>query len=150
MHVPGHTRTHLAFVGAGALFCGDTLFSAGCGRMFEGNPAQMHASLQRLHALPPDTRVYCGHEYTAANLRFAAEVEPGNTAAAGHRATVAALRDEDLPSLPSSIGLERQINPFLRCDVPAVGMAAARHAGRPVADPAGVFAVLRAWKDGFR
>lgn len=150
LHVPGHTRTHLAFVGHGALFCGDTLFSAGCGRMFEGNPAQMHASLSRLAALAPETRVYCGHEYTAANLRFAAAVEPGNEEATRLRATVAALRDRDEPTLPSSVGTERLVNPFLRCAAPEVRDAAAAHAGRPLADPVEVFAVLRTWKDGFR
>ncbi|MFI4891073.1 MAG: hydroxyacylglutathione hydrolase [Steroidobacterales bacterium] len=150
LHVPGHTLTHLAFVGAGVVFCGDTLFSAGCGRLFEGTPAQMHASLRRLHNLPPGTRVYCGHEYTASNLRFAAEVEPANAAVAEHRAAVATLRSEGFPTLPSTIALESQINPFLRCEIPSVQAAAMRHAGRPVNDPVETFAVLRAWKDGFR
>jgi hydroxyacylglutathione hydrolase len=150
LHVPGHTLTHLAFVGHGAVFCGDTLFSAGCGRMFEGTPPQMHASLRRLAALAPATRVYCGHEYTAANLRFAAEVEPANAAVATHGMTVEALRGKDAPSLPSSIALEMQINPFLRCATDSVQAAASRHAGRPMADPVETFAVLRAWKDGFR
>jgi hydroxyacylglutathione hydrolase len=150
LHIPGHTLTHIAFVGHGAVFCGDTLFSAGCGRMFEGTPAQMHGSLRRLATLPADTRVYCGHEYTAANLRFAAVVEPANAAAAGYRATVAALRERDLPSLPSSIALETQVNPFLRCGLDAVQAAAAGHAGHAVSDPVETFAVLRAWKDGYR
>jgi hydroxyacylglutathione hydrolase len=150
LHVPGHTLTHLAFVGHGALFCGDTLFSAGCGRLFEGTPLQMHTSLHRLADLPANTLVYCGHEYTAANLRFAAEVEPANPATAAHRTAVAALRDRDAPSLPSSVGLETRINPFLRSGIPAVQAAASRHAGRPLADPVEAFAVLRAWKDGFR
>jgi hydroxyacylglutathione hydrolase len=150
LHIPGHTLTHIAFVGHGVVFCGDTLFSAGCGRMFEGTPPQMHRSLRRLADLPAATRVYCGHEYTAANLRFAAEVEPANAAAATHRGAVAALREKNEPSLPSSIALETQINPFLRCEVDTVKAAAARHAGRPVADPIDAFAVLRSWKDGFR
>ncbi len=150
LHVPGHTLTHLAFVGHGAVFCGDTLFSAGCGRMFEGTPPQMHASLRRLAALAPATRVYCGHEYTAANLRFAGEVEPANAAVATHAMTVEALRAKDAPSLPSSIALEMQINPFLRCATDSVQAAAGRHAGRPMPDPVETFAVLRAWKDGFR
>jgi len=150
LHVPGHTLTHLAFVGHGAVFCGDTLFSAGCGRMFEGTPQQMHGSLRRIADLAPETRVYCGHEYTAANLRFAAEVEPANTAAAAHRSAVEALRSRDAPSLPSSIALERQINPFLRCGIDSVQAAAMHHAGRPIADAIDAFAVLRAWKDGFR
>jgi hydroxyacylglutathione hydrolase len=118
--------------------------------MFEGTPPQMHGSLRRLGDLPPATQVYCGHEYTAANLRFAAEVEPANAAAATHRSAVAALREKDAPSLPSSIALETQINPFLRCGINTVQAAAAHHAGRPVADPVDAFAVLRSWKDGFR
>ena len=150
LHVPGHTLTHLAFVGHGALFCGDTLFSAGCGRMFEGTPPQMHASLRRLGGLAPATRVYCGHEYTAANLRFAAQVEPANAAAATHRSAVEALRAKDDPSLPSSIALETQINPFLRCETQSVQAAATHHSGRAITDPVETFAVLRAWKDGFR
>jgi hydroxyacylglutathione hydrolase len=150
LQVPGHTRTHIAFFGHGALFCGDTLFSAGCGRLFEGTAPQMHASLSRLQSLPPKTLVYCGHEYTAANLRFAAAVEPDNPAAAAHRAAVAALRERDLPSLPSSLALESAINPFLRCAEPAVQAAAGRHAGHEVAGAVEAFAVLRAWKDGFR
>ena len=150
LHVPGHTRTHLAFVGQGALFCGDTLFSAGCGRMFEGTAPQMHASLSRLLTLPPATLVYCGHEYTAANLRFAAVVEPDNAAAAAYRDRVAAVRERDLPSLPSTLALEAAVNPFLRCATPAVQAAASRQAGHAVADPVEAFATLRAWKDGFR
>jgi hydroxyacylglutathione hydrolase len=150
LHVPGHTLSHIAFWGHGALFCGDTLFSAGCGRLFEGTALQMHTSLLRLRNLPPDTRVYCGHEYTAANLRFAAEVDPQNLAAARHRVAVDAMRSTDTPTLPSNIALEVQINPFLRCDADPVRAAAARRAGRPLADSTDVFAVLRAWKDGFR
>ena len=150
LHVPGHTLSHIAFWGHGTLFCGDTLFSAGCGRLFEGTPLQMHTSLLRLRNLPPDTRIYCGHEYTAANLRFAAEVDPQNVAAARHRLAVEAMRSADTPTLPSNMALEVQINPFLRCDTDPVRAAAARHAGRPLHDTTEVFAVLRAWKDGFR
>jgi hydroxyacylglutathione hydrolase len=150
LHVPGHTVSHIAFWGHGALFCGDTLFSAGCGRMFEGTPPQMSASLSRLRGLPPDTRVYCGHEYTAANLRFAMTVDPENSAAADYAGAVERLRARDEPTLPSTIGLENRVNPFLRCDDPAVAAAAARHAGRPLSAIADVFGELRAWKDGFR
>lgn len=150
LRVPGHTLSHIAFWGHGLLFCGDTLFSAGCGRMFEGTPTQMHASLNRLADLPPDTRVYCGHEYTAANLRFALTVEPANGTARDYQDSVARVRAQDLPSLPSTLGLERQVNPFLRCDEAAVKGAAERHAGRPLACAAEVFGVLRGWKDGFR
>ncbi|HTV94672.1 MAG TPA: hydroxyacylglutathione hydrolase [Steroidobacteraceae bacterium] len=150
LHVPGHTLSHIAFRGHGALFCGDTLFSAGCGRMFEGTPRQMNASLSRLRDLPPETLMYCGHEYTAANLRFALTVEPDNGAALEYRDRVAKMRDQGRPSLPSQIGLERQVNPFLRCDVAAVRAAAAAHAGRALERAEDVFGALRAWKDQFR
>lgn len=133
----------------GMLFCGDTLFSAGCGRLFEGSAAQMAQSLAKLAALPDDTAVYCGHEYTAANLCFALAVEPDNRAAHAHLAQVLAWRAAGRPSLPSTIGLERRINPFLRTHAPAVRAAAERQAGRALAAPTEVFAVLRAWKDGF-
>jgi hydroxyacylglutathione hydrolase len=148
--VPGHTLSHIAFWGHGALFCGDTLFSAGCGRMFEGTPVQMNASLNRLRSLPPETAVYCGHEYTAANLRFALTVEPDNRAALDYQAKVAGLRDADAPTLPSRIALERQVNPFLRCDEPAVRAAASARAGRRIDTAAEAFGVIRAWKDQFR
>src|SRR5271154_1525017 len=106
LQVPGHTLSHIAFWGHGALFCGDTLFSAGCGRLFEGTPTQMNTSLNRLRGLPPDTRVYCGHEYTAANLRFSLAVDPANGAALEYQSRVERLRALDDPSLPSTIGLE--------------------------------------------
>jgi len=150
LQVPGHTLSHIAFWGHGALFCGDTLFSAGCGRMFEGTPTQMNASLNRLRNLPPDTRVFCGHEYTAANLRFALTVDPANGAAAEYRDRVDRVRALDEPSLPSTIGLENRVNPFLRCDDPAVASAAEMHAGRSLEGEAEVFGVLRGWKDQFR
>lgn len=150
LHVPGHTVSHIAFWGHGALFCGDTLFSAGCGRMFEGTPTQMNGSLMRLRALPPDTDVYCGHEYTAANLRFAESVEPDNADAAGYRDAVARLRARDEASLPSKLSLEIRVNPFLRCDIASVRAAAERHAGQALSDSTAVFAALRAWKDQFR
>src|ERR1700692_2765902 len=140
--VPGHTLSHIAFWGHGALFCGDTLFSAGCGRLFEGTPEQMNASLTKLRRLPPETRIFCGHEYTAANLRFALTVEPTNRAALEYQARVDRVRAQGNPTLPSSLGLELQVNPFLRCDEPAVVRAAEA--------PAAVFGVLRAWKDQFR
>ena len=150
LHVPGHTVSHIAFWGHGALFCGDTLFSAGCGRMFEGTAKQMNASLNRLAALPPQTAVYCGHEYTAANLKFARAVEPANPRATEYAARVERLREAGQPSLPSSLGLELQVNPFLRCGQASVSQAASQHAGRPLTEAAEVFAVLRAWKDQFR
>jgi hydroxyacylglutathione hydrolase len=148
--VPGHTLSHIAFWGHGALFCGDTLFSAGCGRMFEGNPEQMNASLNRLRELPPETQVFCGHEYTAANLRFALAVEPDNATALEYQESVGRVRAAGQPSLPSTLRLEIKVNPFLRCDKPAVRAAAEAHAGKVLAQPFEVFAVLRAWKDQFR
>lgn len=147
--IPGHTAGHIAFHGHDALFCGDTLFSAGCGRIFEGTPAQMLASLDALAALPDDTRVYCGHEYTGANLRFAQAVEPANEDVAEHAIRVAALRREELPSLPSTLAVEKRINPFLRCDQPAVQAAASHRAARPLASRVDVFAAVRRWKDEF-
>jgi len=148
--VPGHTAGHIAYYGHGALFCGDTLFSGGCGRLFEGTAAQMLASLDKLSRLPPDTRVYCAHEYTAANLRFALAVEPDNAALRGYAAEVEALRARTTPTVPSTIGLEGRINPFLRSRLPAVRRAIAAHAGREPAGDAEAFGALREWKNGFR
>jgi hydroxyacylglutathione hydrolase len=150
MAVPGHTLGHVAYHGHGALFCGDTLFSAGCGRLFEGTPVQMLGSLDRIAALPDDTQVYCAHEYTLANLRFAAAVEPGNADVLETLEAVRELRARDGISLPTTLGRERRINPFLRCREPAVRAAAEARAGTPLPGPADVFAVIRAWKDGFR
>jgi hydroxyacylglutathione hydrolase len=150
LQVPGHTVSHIAFWGHGALFCGDTLFSAGCGRMFEGTPKQMNASLNRLRDLPPETQVFCGHEYTAANLRFALTVEPVNAAALEYQQSVNRIRATGEPSLPSTLNLEIRVNPFLRCDKPAVRAAAEGHAGHSLTEPSEVFGVLRAWKDQFR
>jgi len=150
MAVPGHTLGHIAYYGHGDLFCGDTLFSAGCGRLFEGTPSQMLGSLDRLAALPDDVRIFCAHEYTLGNLRFAATVEPGNVAVLETLETVRALRAQDAITLPSTLGRERRINPFLRCREPEVRAAAEAHAGVPLPEAADVFAVIRAWKDGFR
>lgn len=150
LDVPGHTAGHVAYFTAGALFCGDTLFSAGCGRLFEGTPAQMHQSLASLAALPEDTAVFCAHEYTLANLRFAQAVEPSNPDIRAYTAEVQARRAAGEPSLPSHIGLEKRINPFLRCAVPAVREAAESFAQGPLADTTAVFAALRRWKNEFR
>jgi hydroxyacylglutathione hydrolase len=150
MAVPGHTLGHIAFHGHGSLLCGDTLFSAGCGRLFEGTPAQMHDSLDRIAALPDDTRVFCAHEYTLSNLRFAAAVEPGNAEVLEALEAVRELRSRDAVTLPTTLRRERRINPFLRCREPAVRAAAEARAGSTLHGPAEVFAVLRAWKDGFR
>lgn len=150
LEVPGHTAGHIAYYGAGMLFCGDTLFSAGCGRLFEGTARQMYSSLARLAALPGQTAVYCAHEYTEANLRFAAAVEPDNPDLARRREEVEELRGQGAPSLPSTIAIERKTNPFLRAEVPAVRAAAQRYARRPLGSNVDVFAAIRGWKDGFR
>lgn len=145
---PGHTSGHIVFYFAdsAALFCGDTLFSLGCGRLFEGSAAQMWQSLQRLKALPAETRVYCAHEYTQANGRFALTLEAGNAALQQRLAAVAALRARGEPSLPSSIGLELATNPFLREDSAELRAAAGFAAD---AEPAAVFAGVRRLKDHF-
>jgi hydroxyacylglutathione hydrolase len=150
MALPGHTLGHIAYHGHDSLFCGDTLFSGACGRLFEGTPTQMHQSLDRIAALPDATRVFCAHEYTLSNLRFAAAVEPGNADVLDALEATRALRERDGISLPSTLGRERRINPFLRCREPAVQKAAEVHSGRALADPVETFAAIRAWKDGFR
>ena len=155
IEIPGHTRSHVAFHGddldgSALLFCGDTLFSLGCGRMFEGTPAQMHVSLESLAALPGETRVCCGHEYTLANAAFATTVDPGNIALRERAREVRQLRQTGQSTLPATLHVERACNPFLRCDDPAVRASAETHAGHALASPAEVFASLRHWKDGFR
>lgn len=146
--VPGHTRSHVAYYGEGALLAGDTLFSLGCGRIFEGTPAQMLASLDRLAALPGDTRLCCAHEYTAANGRFAHTIEPDNTALAARMAEVDRLRSKQRPSLPVPLASELATNPFLRVDAPAV-VSWYHRQHRPPADRTARFACLRAAKDAF-
>lgn len=144
---PGHTLGHLCYVGHGGLFCGDTLFSCGCGRLFEGTPAQMHDSLSRIRSLPPETQVYCAHEYTLGNLAFALEVEPDNAALHRRLAEVRALRDRGLPTLPVDLATEIATNPFLRFDEPSITVAASQHAGRPLEPGLAAFTAVRAWKD---
>lgn len=148
--VPGHTRGHIAYYGHGALFCGDTLFSAGCGRMFEGTAEQMSASLARLKSLPADSRVYCAHEYTVSNLRFAAAVEPENEDVRQHLKQCLVWRETGKMTLPSTLKLELRINPFLRLSEQSVKRAAAEHAGRSLHSDSDTFAVLREWKNQFR
>ncbi len=147
--LPGHTRSHIGYHGGGVLFCGDTLFSAGCGRLFEGTPAQMLASLDTLAALPPETAVCCAHEYTWSNCAYAATVEPDNARLAARIADVRDLRDARRPSLPSTIAQERATNPFLRVDEPAVIAWGERH-GVPARARVERFAALRRGKDQFR
>lgn len=150
LDVPGHTAGHIAYVGHGAVFCGDTLFSAGCGRLFEGTAEQMHASLSKLAALPAETLVYCAHEYTLSNLKFGLAVEPGNEATARYQALCLELRARDEATIPSNMRQERNVNPFLRCDDETVKQAAEAYAGRGLQSQPEVFAVIRQWKDGFR
>jgi len=174
LDVPGHTAGHIAYfcdalplsaasaatpfdddaagnatAPAPLLFCGDTLFSAGCGRVFDGTVEALQASVQRLGGLPPATLVCCTHEYTLANLRFAQAVEPDNPEIARHAVRCEALRAAGRPTLPSRMVLEHRINPFLRCDQPAVALAARPH-GAADADPCAVFAALRRWKNTYR
>ena len=153
--VPGHTAGHIAYFcpdvdGKPLLFCGDTLFSGGCGRLFEGTPAQMLASLDKLAALPADTRVCCTHEYTLGNLNFARAVEPGNADLVNYTALCTDLRARGEPTLPSSIGIERRINPFLRTREGAVIEAARAFDASTTTDEVGVFAAIRQWKNEFR
>ena len=152
--VPGHTAGHIAYFAPDEtpplLFCGDTLFACGCGRLFEGTPSQMLASLDALAALPAATRVYCAHEYTLANIRFALSIEPSNAALLERAARDRATRERGEPTLPSTIGLELATNPFLRCDAPSVRAAVAGSATTEAVDRTSIFASLRQMKDTFR
>lgn len=147
--IPGHTLGHVAYYAPGILFSGDTLFTGGCGRYFEGTAAQLYHSLQTLAALPPETKIYCGHEYTVNNLRFAEQVEPGNQKIRARLQQTRALRAEHLPTVPSTLREEHETNPFLRCEVPDVIASVSRYAGRELRDPVEVFTYLRQWKDKF-
>ena len=152
--VPGHTRGHIAYYGPslaehGAVFCGDTLFGAGCGRLFEGTAAQMQASLARLAALPAPTLVYCAHEYTQSNMRFARAVEPGSIAVQQRSEKVTKDRAAGRATVPTRIRLELETNPFLRWDAPAVRAAAASRLGHVPADAVETFAAIREWKNRF-
>ncbi|WP_334597441.1 hydroxyacylglutathione hydrolase [Pseudomonas alvandae] len=147
--VPGHTLGHIAYYHRGLLFCGDTLFAAGCGRLFEGTPEQMHHSLSRLAALPEDTLVYCTHEYTLSNLKFAAAVEPGNPDVAARLEKVVEQRNQGVMTLPSTLALEKLTNPFLRTAETSVKQKADERNGQRNQPPSEVFAALRAWKDKF-
>jgi hydroxyacylglutathione hydrolase len=149
LDIPGHTAGHIAFVSDALVFCGDTLFACGCGRLFEGTAAQMVDSLAKLARLPGATRVYCGHEYTLANIRFAEAVEPANAKLAERKAREQAKRERGEPTVPSTLDEELATNPFLRCAEPSVMAAAERRAGRKLAAPVEVFAEIRAWKNAF-
>ena len=149
LDIPGHTRAHIAYYGSNMVFCGDTLFACGCGRVFEGTPQQLYASLEKLAALPDDTLVYCGHEYTLANIGFAKAVEPGNAALKAREERDRRLRAAGKPTLPSTLGEEKATNPFLRCLEPAVVDSANKYLGARIADPVRVFAAIRDWKNRF-
>jgi len=149
--VPGHTSSHIAFHGVeGHLFCGDTLFSLGCGRLFEGTPSQMLASLEHLAALPGATAVCCGHEYTLANAAFGRAVDPANDALRRRTEEAQAMRTAGRPTLPSTLATELATNPFLRVDTLAIREAVSARLGREPVDRVETFAELRRWKDGFR
>jgi hydroxyacylglutathione hydrolase len=152
LDVPGHTSGHIAYYSAKQnwLFCGDTLFAGGCGRLFEGTAAQMANSLAKLAALPDATLVYCAHEYTLANLRFAKEVEPNNPALIARIIAESEKREHLQPTIPSTIGLEKQTNPFLRCNEPAIVQRMHAASGLTSTDPVSVFTALRLWKNGYR
>ena len=156
LEVPGHTLDHIAYycetppdAPQPLVFCGDTLFAAGCGRIFEGTPPMMYKSLQKLAALPESTRVYCTHEYTLANLDFAATAEPDNEELQRRVISARQTRDRGLPTLPSSMAREMATNPFLRCAEPGLAAAASSRAGAALNDPVAVFTTIRQWKDSF-
>jgi len=147
--VPGHTADHLAYYGANRLFCGDALFTCGCGKLFEGTPRQAYESLQKFAALPDETLVYPAHEYTLQNIRFAKLVEPENDVLREREVRDRESRARNQPTLPASLELEKRTNPFLRCQEPAVVEAASRFAGQPLSDPVSVFTSLREWRNAF-
>ncbi|MFT5676182.1 MAG: hydroxyacylglutathione hydrolase [Paraglaciecola sp.] len=149
IEVPGHTLDHIAYHGETGLFCGDTLFSAGCGRLFEGSPKQMFNSLQKLTALPAQTPVYCTHEYTLANIKFAEQVEPNNKDLLNYKGWAESQRIELKPTLPSTIAQQLAINPFLRVEQADVKQSAETYRGNVLSSPDETFAALRNWKDNF-
>lgn len=155
LEIPGHTLDHIAYVAEGdtgqasILFCGDTLFAGGCGRVFEGTHSMMLKSLEKLAGLDSDTRVYCAHEYTMANLAFASAVSPDNALLAERVQREQGKRDLSLPTVPTSIGMELATNPFLRCHEDELVQAASKHCGEPLSKPEEVFAAIRSWKDTF-
>jgi hydroxyacylglutathione hydrolase len=153
--VPGHTAGHIAYVadladGQHWLFCGDTLFAGGCGRLFEGTPEQMTASLAKFEALPDATRVYCAHEYTVSNLRFAVAAEPENPAVAQRLADAMAMRERGEATVPSTIAQEKATNPFLRYREPAIARTLRAEGRLQQEGPVAAFAALREWKNNYR
>jgi hydroxyacylglutathione hydrolase len=149
LDVPGHTAGHIAYYGVNSLFCGDTLFTCGCGKLFEGTPAQMYGSLEKFAALPDETQVYCAHEYTLENIGFAKRVEPANAQLLEREARDRRSRERGQPTLPASLALEKATNPFLRHHHPDVIEAASRFAGHPLTNPVEVFAAVREWRNRF-
>ncbi len=147
LEVPGHTEGHVAYLAEGNLFCGDTLFTCGCGRVFSGTHEQLHASLQRIASLPPQTNIYCAHEYTLDNLGFAKWVEPDNRLLLQREEEAKRLRARGEPTVPSTLQLELETNPFMRCSEPTVVRAAERHAGKGINSGSEVFIAIRGWKD---
>ena len=149
LDIPGHTKGHIAFLIDGNLFCGDTLFGAGCGRIFSGTATELFNALQRIGQLPKETLIYCAHEYTENNLRFAAVIEPDNDEIQQRIRDTAQIRQQGEPSIPSTLALEIATNPFLRCEQHTVKRAAENYNEQELAMPKDVFIVLRAWKDQF-
>lgn len=150
LDIPGHTAGHIAYYGQDCLFCGDTLFACGCGRIFEGSAQQMFDSLQKLARLPDETLVYCAHEYTLTNVRFARTIDPDNLELIKLESVMEKKREQNIPTLPSSLAVEKATNPFLRCDQPAIIQSASQYAGRQLDNPVSVFATIRDWKNNFR
>lgn len=147
LKIPGHTLDHVAYYTKGLAFTGDTLFTAGCGKIFEGSAAQMYHSLQKLNNLPLETLIYCGHEYTEKNLQFAEMVEPNNKDIQTRLQETHLLRQKNKPTVPASLSIEKNTNPFLRCEEPAVIAAASTYAKRSLQDPIEVLETLREWKN---
>jgi hydroxyacylglutathione hydrolase len=152
LETPGHTTDHIVYYGANKtkmLFCGDTLFACGCGRLFEGTAQQMYNSLQKLSNLPAETMVYSTHEYTLENIRFARTVEPGNLTLQELETTAKELRKQNTPTLPTTILKEKATNPFLRCDQPEIIRSACKHIEQDISEPISVFSTIREWKNNF-
>ncbi|WP_297324116.1 hydroxyacylglutathione hydrolase [Nitrosomonas sp.] len=152
LDTPGHTQGHIAYYGSDPInlvFCGDTLFSCGCGRIFEGTPQQLYESLQKICRLPDDTLAYCTHEYTLSNIRFARTVDPKNLQLIELERSAQALRNQNIPTIPTTLALEKAVNPFLRCNQQDIVNSAQNYAATSLADPLSVFTVLREWKNNF-